>query len=114
MAKSTKAKAPESPVQDESQSSRKIRKNGLSTSLRQDQEAEKDAEELRLEKIIFGDDAGFKKALAAHSDEESEIAPAGSDLDAIDSDTAEQYYGETDIAKIADADVSSNSIAGSG
>ena len=58
-----------------------------------DAELEKDETELELERLVFGDDDGFKKELAKHGD-------AGSGAESADGDDEDR-----DLDAVADADV---------
>ena len=67
----------------------------------------KDAEELRLEKLVFGDDLGFQEALGAQAEAEED-----SSLDQLTGNGGEHHDkddsdSQNDIEKVADADVGS-------
>ena len=82
---------------------------GASTASNPDHESKysKDAEELGLEKLVFGDDVGFQAALGLEDRGKEEISDAlGDDTAGIDSENGTEI--QSDIEEIADEDVSAS------
>jgi len=71
---------------------------------------EKDETELRLEKALFGDEAGFLDALRSRDAEDGRSLQRRQRNEESESDGSE---GEQDLANVADEDVSGRSHASS-
>ena len=97
MARKSKVKNAQASLQD------KVDTPGRGRSAAAELSEEKDPEELRLEKLVFGDDAGFKSALAAYSADE-----AGYELDSksLRSGDGESSADEGSLGELRDEDVS--------
>ena len=67
---------------------------------------QKDAEELRLEKLVFGNDAGFQEALLELPSGDEDYSSAASDADGTQLDNGLSLDDEGNVGELDDADVS--------
>ena len=71
---------------------------------KEDPKYDKDAEELDLEKLVFGDDEGFQAALGSEVGQQEFPRDLGEDATGADSEDGAEV--QSDIEEVADEDVS--------
>ena len=99
-----KAKVKAVGLTQENDATSKLRTASIASNPNQELRYDKDAEEVNLEKLVFGDDEGFQAALGSEAGQEEFPRELGEESLGVDSEDGAEVQSE--IEEVADEDVS--------